>query len=174
MIKLGEKINRKCKLCDTRFEIYIKGYRERPNKGLEKQYNYANHKSCNSRNICYLCQKEKRRAADNLETRRKYGKTRRGFLINCYCAMKRRVNGKGKLFKYWSGKPIVEKAIFIKWSINNKKFNTLFAQYKKYNYQRKFCPTVDRLDSNNGYVFGNMEWVTQQENSRRASKDRRK
>ena len=45
----------------------------------------------------------------------------------------------------------------------------MFDVYEKSDYDRRLCPTVDRIDSKKGYTMDNMQWLTHSENSRRGS-----
>jgi len=166
---------KKCTKCSRVFNIFASGKRFRPN-GTSRGYvyKYENNKSCPSAKHCYECFKEHRRSLNYKDYVRKRSKTKRGFLLNLYTQMKRRVEGKcsKRHRKYYEGKKILNKIEFMEWSINSQEFNDLFDKYEASGYKRKFAPSVDRLNSKIGYVLSNIEWVTQSENSRRASINR--
>lgn len=107
-------------------------------------------------------------------TQKEYRKTKKGFLVRLYDNMSQRIKGNQKKSNLYIGKEIVSKQDFYNWANNNNDFDILFEQWKESNYDRKFTPSIDRINSNKGYTFDNMEWVTHSENSRRSSEYRRK
>ncbi len=84
------------------------------------------------------------------------------FLNKVYNDMRARVNGKTKKSdsKYYVGKPILAKEIFVLWAKNHPDFLRLYKQYYMSRFDRKLSPSVNRMDSNLGYTLGNIEWVT--------------
>ncbi len=124
-------------------------------------------------NQCRLClneiQRIKRKENKN-ETTHKYEKTPTGFLMREYRNMESRVTGvqKEKAHLYL-GLPLLDRFEFYDWAKSQQSFFVLFKIWENKGYDRKLTPTVDRIDSSKGYEFGNMEWVTHSENSRRGS-----
>lgn len=109
-----------------------------------------------------------RRAKDNNAVTKKYEKTKKGFLVRCYRNMLSRVTGVTKNKNHlYLGLEILNKDIFYEWSLNNKEFNELFENWQNYNYNRKFSPSIDRLNTDKGYTLCNIEWITFRENCRR-------
>lgn len=104
----------------------------------------------------------------NLEYSRVYRKTKKGYLSTTYTNMDGRVKGRSKPWLY-KGLPICGRTEFIKWSINDRMFNMLFDAWERSGYDTKLSPSIDRLDSNGGYTFGNMSWITHSENSQRGA-----
>ncbi|OQB03364.1 MAG: hypothetical protein BWY21_02187 [Parcubacteria group bacterium ADurb.Bin216] len=96
----------------------------------------------------------------------KYEKTMSGFLMRKYRNMKSRVLGiqyrKAHLYK---GKDILPREDFYEWSMSGE-FLEMFKEWEESGYDRRLCPTVDRIDPKLGYVVGNMRWLTHSENSR--------
>lgn len=119
-------------------------------------------------------QRAYRKATKNASTN-KYEKTIKGFLMRKYRNMLSRVSGvqseKAHLYK---GKSILNKDDFYSWAKSSFTFIELWNKYVDSCYDRKLCPTVDRIDSSLGYDIENMEWVTHSENSRRGSLNRHK
>lgn len=114
-------------------------------------------------------QRERRKLNNNSYTK-KYEKSPKGFIMRLYRNMLSRINGIQKQkFHLYEGKTILPKNQFYDWALMNDKFLELFNQYKNSNFDRKLCPSVDRVDSNLGYELDNMEWVTHAENSRRGA-----
>lgn len=120
-------------------------------------------------------QRERRRLNGNADTKR-YEKTKNGFLMRLYRNMKSRICGVQKAKHHlYDGKCLLEKEDFYTWAQNCDEFHKLFRKWEKSGYDRKLTPSVDRIDSSDGYFVENMEWVTHSENSRRGglSKARR-
>lgn len=114
-------------------------------------------------------QREHRRNNANIETRR-YEKTKSGFLMRCYRNMKSRVTGVQKTkYHLYQDKTLLPKIDFYQWANADNEFHRLFREWELSGYDIKFTPSVDRIDSQQGYELENIEWVTQSENSRRGS-----
>jgi len=128
-------------------------------------------------NQCRSCrnkvQRDYRNKRNGLLSQSIYDKTKKGFLVRCYRNMKSRVSGVIKKGNY-KGLPILEKELFYQMSISNKDFNLLFDKWEKSNYERKIVPSIDRINSKEGYVVGNIRWVTLSENSRLGAISRNK
>lgn len=111
-------------------------------------------------------QRERRKANGNAATH-KYEKTPRGFLVRCYRNMQSRVTGiqwrKAHLYK---GKSLLPREEFYKWALNDQNFRTLYVTWGQSGYDRKLTPSINRIDSNEGYDPDNIEWLTHSENSR--------
>lgn len=99
---------------------------------------------------------------------RHYRRTFRGFLDQKYTAMSKRVRGKDRncLFTV-AGLPIITREQFLTWSYEQKELPALFEAYKDSNWDFKLCPTIDRIDSTKGYIFGNIQYLTQSNNSKK-------
>lgn len=123
---------------------------------------------------CFKCkllkQKNRRKLLKNKDTKL-YEKTPHGFLMRCFRNMKSRTSGVQKQkFHLYQGKVIgFSKEEFYSWSISNDQFKRLFSEWEKSGYERRLTPSVDRINSEIGYEFHNIEWVTHSENSRRGS-----
>ena len=110
-----------------------------------------------------------REKTNNKDTK-KYERTKKGKLMRLYRNMKSRVTGiQKKKAHLYNGKELLDKNYFYEWSLNSKEFHLLFDEWERSGYDRKLCPSVDRIDSSRGYIIENMEWVTHSENSRRGS-----
>lgn len=111
-------------------------------------------------------QREMRKATGNAHTK-KYEKTKNGKLMRTYRNMYTRVSGilKTKAHLY-EGLDILSKDDFYEWSLSNDAFNTLFDEWVSSGYDKKLSPSIDRKDTNYGYVLGNIRWLTHSENSR--------
>lgn len=118
-------------------------------------------------------QREYRKANNNKQTKA-YEKTKKGFLMRLYRNMKSRVEGVQKhKFHLYEGKSLdITKDDFYIWGLSSSSFNYLWDCYVASDYNRKLAPSVDRIDSEKGYCFENIEWVTHSENSARGAKKR--
>lgn len=68
----------------------------------------------------------------------------------------------------YKGLEFMPREDFKDWSLQQGKLFVLFHQWNRSGHELKYRPTIDRLDSSEGYIPGNMEWVTFSENCRRA------
>ena len=117
-------------------------------------------------------QREYRLRTNNASTKR-YEKTPKGYLMRKYRNMQSRVTGvQKKKAHLYEGLPILDRDVFYKWALSNSSFWKLFNKYESSGYDRKLAPTVNRIDSDQGYILGNMRWLTHSENSRLGSYSR--
>lgn len=101
---------------------------------------------------------------------KRYEKTKPGFLVRMYRNMQSRIEGvQRQKHHLYVGKALMPRQDFYDWANNSPEFHELFDAYTASGFDRKLAPSVDRLDSALGYVFGNVEWVTHSENSRRGA-----
>jgi len=102
--------------------------------------------------------------------RQRYKRTKPGFLVRLYCNMRCRVEGiQRKKRHLYRNLPLLDKESFYKWAHESPEFHKLFKTWMVEGYPRTLTPSVDRIDSDRGYVLSNMEWVTHSENSRRGA-----
>jgi len=121
------------------------------------------------RPICQDCvntyQRERRVRTSNSETKR-YEKSPEGFLMRAYRNMKSRVTGvQKKRAHLYAGLPILPKDDFYVWAKNNPDFWRLYRNWVKSGYNRKLTPSVNRIDPDEGYLLGNIEFLTHSVNS---------
>lgn len=91
-----------------------------------------------------------------------YRSNKKSFLSKTYCHMRARVKGKEKSSA--CGKKLLDRSLFIKWSLSDHAFNRLFDDFKKSGYLLKLCPSIDRISVLRGYEFGNIQWLSFSEN----------
>jgi hypothetical protein len=116
-------------------------------------------------NLAY--QREVRKKNGNLYTRR-YEKTKKGFLMRLYRNMQSRVTGiQHKKAHLYKGLSLLDRDTFYEWALNHPDFTQMFDDWVASGHDRKLTPTVDRIDSSNGYVLNNMRWLTHSVNSSR-------
>lgn len=114
-------------------------------------------------------QKERRKNNNNEDTK-KYEKTKKGFLMRLYRNMQSRVTGVQKSkFHLYQGKTLLGRKEFYDWALTSLEFHEMFFRWEESGYSRKLTPTVDRVNSKNGYLIENMRWLTHSENSRLGS-----
>lgn len=110
------------------------------------------------------------RAKNKNQCTNKYEKTINGFLVRKHRNMMSRVTGIQKAkYHLYQGLDLLDRQEFYRWSKTSKTFLKLFEDWSKSNYDRKLCPSVDRINSKEGYHLSNMEWITHSENSRRGN-----
>jgi hypothetical protein len=117
-------------------------------------------------------QREYRRRTGNVATV-KYERSKSGKLMRIYRNMQSRITGiQGAKHHLYRGKPLLSRAEFYEWALSSEAFHRLFDVWAASGYEMKYAPSVDRINSADGYVIGNMEWVTHSENSRRGATSR--
>lgn len=110
-------------------------------------------------------QREWRKKTQNKSTK-KYEKTPKGFLMRTYRNMQSRVTGvQSKKAHLYKGLELLDREDFYNWAIDNKDFRRLYDRWRNCNYDRKLTPSINRIDSDKGYVLDNIEWVTHSVNS---------
>jgi hypothetical protein len=124
--------------------------------------------------ICKDCRNERTRIYrlnnNNLWTRN-YEKTKKGFLVRMYRNMTSRVDGiQKKSIHLYGGLDILPKDEFYEFAFNDSEFHRLFKQWEDSLYQRRLCPSIDRIDAKFGYVLGNIQFLTMSENSSKTSR----
>lgn len=65
----------------------------------------------------------------------------------------------------WKGKPILPRDVFFTWAKNHSDFLSLYKRWVTNDFDQKLTPSINRMNSNKGYVLGNMEWMTNSQNS---------
>lgn len=114
-------------------------------------------------------QREYRKKTANSVTK-KYERTKKGKLMRCYRNMQSRITGvQWRKSHLYEGKELLPRDDFYDWAIASPDFHKLYSEWEASGFDRKLAPSVDRIDSDVGYVIGNMEWVTHSENSRRGA-----
>jgi hypothetical protein len=102
-----------------------------------------------------------------------YEKTPKGYLMRSYRNMLNRVLGiNKKAAKNYFGLFVLPKDTFYSWSLTNPDFLQLWDSYISSGFERKLCPSIDRVNSSLGYSLDNLRWITQSQNSRLGSLQR--
>lgn len=69
--------------------------------------------------------------------------------------------------KYYFGKTYCSKEDFLKLFINNESVKILYKNWQDNNFLYTLCPSIDRIDNNNGYEINNIHFITHGENCRK-------
>ena len=90
--------------------------------------------------------------------------------MRTYRNMQSRITGiQYKKHHLYNGKELLSKVEFYDWSLNNISFNKLFEEWEAKNYHNRLTPSIDRIDTKDGYKIDNMQWITHSENSKKGS-----
>jgi len=100
------------------------------------------------------------------DAKRAYRRSFKGKVVHTYLRMVDRVKGATNRSTYYKGLEILTREEFYKWALNNTEYIRLHAEWN--GICRKTAPSIDRIDSNKGYVLGNMQWITVSQNSKKA------
>ena len=52
----------------------------------------------------------------------------------------------------------------------NDVFLDLYHKWQEGGFKRKLSPSIDRIDNDKGYIVGNLQWITQSQNSSKRTK----
>lgn len=124
---------------------------------------------------CKTCTKK-----DTSENARKTGYDTKRYRENLtrlfkhkYSMMKQRVLGRSRNNYSVIGKPMMSKEEFLNWCYSKESMNVFFPIYNdwvKNGYQKRNSPSIDRIRNKEGYILGNLQWLTQQKNSAKYNK----
>ena len=99
-----------------------------------------------------------------------YKFTARGYLTFKYKDMRTRINGKhsNPRCHIYKGLGLLEKSEFIAWALADSVYNRMFSAYEASGFDRGLAPTIDRIDTQRGYVTGNIQFLSTKENATKA------
>lgn len=96
-------------------------------------------------------------------------KTFLGHLQKTYHGMRSRVSGQVKQSEHlYKGLGLMSSKEFLAWAKSDKKYLALYEAWVRSAYERRLCPSIDRIDTLRGYVPGNVQWLTAADNTRKA------
>lgn len=101
--------------------------------------------------------------------RKQYARTVPGYLTRTYESMKGRIAARSAVLKkYYANRAICSRDEFLDWVDQDKTFYTLYAAWVAAGFTRKLSPSIDRIVSLRGYEIGNLQWLTQSDNVKKA------
>lgn len=117
-------------------------------------------------NKCKECTKKYIRERDTRAIDKKRYRTNPDrYLKHKYYMMKRRCAGKSNHPSY-NGMEIMPFEEWVQWCEGTKKiFMRLFRNWVKSGWDRNLAPSIDRIDNSVGYIDGNIQWLTNHENT---------
>lgn len=119
-------------------------------------------------------QRERRKKTGNSDAK-KYERTKKGKLMRAYRNMESRVKGIVQKSQHlYFDLPLLSRQDFYEWSLADDDFTNIYEAWVEAGYDRKLSPSIDRIDTGDGYTVGNIRWVTHSENSRCGGKWRPK
>lgn len=74
----------------------------------------------------------------------------------------------------YEGLPILTNGDFKEWATNREDLKQLYVNWVESGNIRKLTPSIDRINSDEGYLIGNMRWLTHSENSSLGAKSKRR
>jgi len=88
-----------------------------------------------------------------------------------YSQMKQRVEGRAIRTYAVEGKELLSPQEYSLWLRNNiDDFERIYKLWEDSGFQRKYTPSIDRIDNNGSYTSNNMRWVTHSDNSKKGAK----
>lgn len=117
-------------------------------------------------NKCKECTKKYIRERDTKQIDMKRYRTNPDrYLKHKYYMMKGRCSGKSN-HKSYNGMEILAYDEWMEWTEKTYDvFIKLFRLWQESEYDRRLSPSIDRIDNKKGYIVGNMQWLTNYENT---------
>lgn len=86
--------------------------------------------------------------------------TKRGFLLTTHREMRFRCSKLGE-----KRQCLVSRDDFLRWALLQPSFHQHFESWANSGYERRHAPSIDRINNDGHYEFGNMQFLSQVENS---------
>lgn len=98
-------------------------------------------------------------------------RTLEGLVKKAYVSMKARTGGKApiKTRHLYTGLGLMPRNEFLTWALSDHTCLALYGAWVNSAYDRKLVPSIDRIDTQRGYVRGNVQWLTLSDNSKKAN-----
>ena len=95
------------------------------------------------------------------------------YLGTCYSEMSRRVKTFDPLRPKYFGKKKCTKEEFMNRFLNDKTFLKLYKGWQDSGFQRRFSPSIDRIDNNGDYLLDNLQFLVHTENTGKDSSNKK-
>lgn len=126
--------------------------------------------------ICQICKQEKFHFGKNMCSAclRKFKRQNNPefYLNTCYSELSRRVKNFDKIRPNYFGLNKCTKFEFINKFINDKNFIKQFELWKTNNFQRKYAPSIDRINNLGDYTLDNLQFISLSDNSNKDTKQK--
>jgi len=126
-----------------------------------------------ARNLDYRQRHRDRVRQAAKESRLRNRTSPRHFVTGVWRMMGNRVHGDRYQHKIYLGLPLLERQAFVDWAVRNPGFLKLFEYWVGHGQKRKDVPSINRINPDDGYVPGNMNWLTLSLNSSQTRKNKR-
>lgn len=123
-------------------------------------------KECAKKDVRENYQKRKNQYHEYDRKRQRYDFKR--IFQHKYSMMKARTEGRCTHYSNAEGKELCSKREFILWCRGNiLEFTRLHKKYVESGFEKKYAPSIDRIDPIKGYTLDNIQWLPHGENSRK-------